>query len=63
MEKEPKVLVPNTPKFQDKVAPIPNFAIPQMKHRVIQAIEKPDRRLAGKFPFTLIQFIDPLLNQ
>ena len=33
MEKQPKVLVPKLPKAQDKVAPIPNYAIPQMNHR------------------------------
>ena len=26
-EKQPKVLVPKTPKIQDKVVPIPNYAI------------------------------------
>ena len=28
MEKPPKVLVPETSKIQDKVVPIPNYAIP-----------------------------------
>ena len=32
-EKQPKVLAPDTPKIQDKVIPIPNHTIPQMKHR------------------------------
>ena len=33
MEKQPKVIVSKTPKLQDKVVPIPNYTIPQMKHR------------------------------
>ena len=33
MEKQPKVLVPKTPKVQDKVVPIPNYTIPQIKSK------------------------------
>ena len=32
MEKQPKVLALKSPKAQDKVIPIPNYTIPQMKH-------------------------------
>ena len=63
MEKQPKVSLAKSPKIQDKLVPIPNYAIPQINHRVIQVQEKPYRMLAGKFQFTLIQFIDPLPNQ
>ena len=63
MKKQSEVLAPKPPKIQDKILPIPNYTIPQMKYRVTQVQEKLYRTLAGKFPFTLIQFIDPLLNQ
>ena len=63
METQAKVLAPNTPMIQDKLVPIPNFVIPQMKHRGDTSSRKLYRMLAGKVPFTLIQFIDPLLNQ
>ena len=33
MEKQPKILVCKSPKVQDKVIPIPNCLIPQVKHR------------------------------
>ena len=32
-EKQAKVLVPKSPKAQDKVIAIPNYTIPQIKHR------------------------------
>ena len=32
MEKQPKVLAPDTPMLQVKVVPKPNFTIPEMKH-------------------------------
>ena len=31
MEKQPKVLVPKTPKIKGKVIPLPNYAIPHIK--------------------------------
>ena len=33
IEKQPKVVAPNTPIIQDKVVPKSNFTILQMKHR------------------------------
>ena len=32
-EKQPRVLVPETPKIQDKVISIPNYVIPPMKFK------------------------------
>ena len=39
MEKQPKVLVPKTPKIQDKAVPIPNYAIPHINSKMIQVLE------------------------
>ena len=55
----PNVLAPQSPKAQDKVIPIPSNATPQMKHWGDASSRKTYRMLAGKFPFILIQFIDP----
>ena len=49
MEKQPKVLAPDTPIIQDKVVPKPNFAIPQMKHRGDPSSRQAYRMLSGKF--------------
>ena len=32
-KKQPKVLVPDTPKIQDKVVPITNYVIPHIKSK------------------------------
>ena len=63
MENPPKALGPKSCKAQDKVVAIPNFATPEMKHRGNASSRKLCRMLAGKSPFILIQFIDPLPNQ
>ena len=63
MEKQPKVLTSKSPKAQYKVVPRPNYAILQMKHMGDASSKRLYRMFVGKFPFTLIQFIDPLLNQ
>ena len=39
MEKQPKVLVPKTPKIQDKVVLIPNYAIPYIKSKDDSGLE------------------------
>ena len=33
MEKEPKALVPETPKIKDTVVPIPNYSVPHTKSK------------------------------
>ena len=39
MEKQPKVLVPDTPKIQDRVVPIPNYTVAHIKYKMIQVLE------------------------
>ena len=40
MENPAEVLAPKTPKAQDTVIQIPNYAIPQMKHRGYASLRK-----------------------
>ena len=64
---QPKVIMPKTSRIWDKIVPIPNDTIPHKNPKMIQVLEWLKERLyqilVGKFLFTLIWFIDPLLNQ
>ena len=50
MEKQPRALVLNTPKIQDKVIPIPNYAIPQMTHKSDTSSRKTKQDVSREIP-------------
>ena len=50
MENPPNILAPKSPNAQDKVIPIPNYAIPQMKHRGDASLRKTIQDVSREIP-------------
>ena len=63
MDKQSKILVPKPPIIQDKFVPIPNYAIPQMKHRGDVSSRKNIQDVSKEITIYPDSVYRPLLNQ
>ena len=62
MEKQPKVLDPDTPEIQDNVIPIQNYAILQMKYRGDTSSRKSIKDVSMEIPIYPDPVYQLLLN-